>query len=231
VPRSVHRTSLAVTCGAILVGAVVWFVALGGSGAAARVASRSGHVSPVLLRNFAILRRPAARVTTDGSAGAVSPSLATDFQIIASGPRAKYGIVTADARYISVAGSDAVQGLRLLPGSSGMCVIDMVGTPAHPGGGSCASTAEAASGLLLGIDESLSPSNAVQATTIAGVVPNGYSSVTAVDSGGSSAATAPVSNNAYVVNATGFLASVRLTSASGSTRTVDLRARPAERAR
>jgi hypothetical protein len=216
---SLRRTGFILSCAALLIGAALWFAAhaLGASGARSH-RSDSARVSAALVRDFSALRGAPAHAT---SAPVISPTLATDFQIMAIGPRAPLGIMTSDATYVPLSGTTNLDGLWLLPGSGGMCMLAMMGSGPHPGAGSCASTAEASAGRLMGIWESLSPSGVVQETTIAGVAPDGVTSATAVGTDGSTA-TSPVTDNAYVVHETG-LASVKLTTASGSTMTVDVR--------
>jgi hypothetical protein len=185
-----------------------------------------------------LIRRVAALRASPRATG-VPHALATDFEIIATGPRAKYGIMTADATYVPLGGSGGVRGVWLLPGSHGMCFLTTVRTATSPGGLGCASPSQVIAGDLMTFNESFSPlgtGGAVQSTTIVGVVPNDDTSVSAV-AGDGSTVTALVTDNTYVLHGPGLITTVKLIGASGATTTVttnfrhrDVR-RPAQRGR
>jgi hypothetical protein len=168
-----------------------------------------------------LIRRVAALRDSPRATG-VPQSLATDFEIIATGPRAKYGIITADATYVPLGRSAAVQGVWLLPGSHGMCLLTAVGTTTNAGGTGCASTSQVTAGYLMTIDEAFSRPDAagtVQSTTIVGVVPNGVTSVSAV-AGDGSTVSAQVNDNTYELQGPGLITTVKLIAASGANTTV-----------
>ena len=164
-------------------------------------------VSPALRHDFAVFRR--AHTSAASALPARVAGWMSGGQSLLAQRFASYGIDPSAAQYVPVGVGD-IQGVWLVPGLNGIC---MVTSSALPGGGSgygggCHPTAVATQGQLMGTAISASGNDLV-----VGVAPDGNATATVTMNNGS-VQTVPVHGNVYAVQAPG-IKSVTVTSAVG----------------
>lgn len=174
------------------------------SGAQRRAGKRSG-IAPSLVAHFSVFRRARSAVKSEALPAGPPASLSA----------MPWGLDVANARFVQIGDPVGANGVWVVPGSRGLCIID----PTN--GGTCGGLSGPASPDSGGFRVT---SSTETAETVTGLAPDGNSTVSVALADGNTM-TVPVVNNIYSVTLNGSTATaVTVRDASGNATTFPLTA-------